>query len=177
MIGRRFILATSAALPFLADARRSAEAVPVPAPIPAALRPAGFKELFTARASGVQIYTSVIEAGGSARWAFEQPLARLVDRHGRFVVYHYAGPSVDGSKIVRDKDTPVQSTPAPNATADIPWLLVKVIADPAVGMLQNVGYVQRIDTRGGVAPARPPARADTSVGVSYTATYGFFTRS
>jgi hypothetical protein len=152
---------------------RAAEAVP------AALQPpAGYTLAYTAKAKGVQIYTSTAEAGGAPKWVLETPLAELTTPKGP--IHHYAGPSweaADGSKVARDKDTPVAMVPAKRASADIPWLLVKVTADPAAGMLSKVGYVQRIVTHGGVAPATPPVRADTKVGVPYTATYVFYAKA
>jgi hypothetical protein len=175
MIARRRILAAAAALLFLAHAGASAATKP----LPAELQPAGYKVLFTATARGVQIYTSVAEAGGPAKWVLEAPLARLTDGHDKLAVYHYAGPSweaPDGSKVVRDPATPVTTVPAPDATADIPWLLVKVTADPAAGALSKVGFVQRIATHGGSAPATPPVRPGTKIGVPYTATYAFLVK-
>jgi len=147
--------------------------------VPTALKPpAGYTVAFTAKASGVQIYTSTAEAGSAPKWTFEAPLAELKG-HGQ-VIHHYAGPSweaADGSKISRDMNTPVATVPAKQAASDIPWLLIKVNADPAQGVLNKVVYVQRISTSGGVAPATPPTRAGTKVGVPYTATYVFYTKS
>jgi hypothetical protein len=153
-----------------ANVSRASEAVP------AALQPpAGYTVAFTAKATGVQIYTSTADAGMSPKWVFEAPLAELSGREG--VTYHYAGPSweaADGSKVVRDMATPVTAVPAQHASTNIPWLLVKVTADPAAGVLNKVVYVQRISTQGGVAPAKPPTRIGTKVGVPYTATYVFY---
>ncbi|WP_250626835.1 DUF3455 domain-containing protein [Pinirhizobacter soli] len=147
--------------------------------VPAALKPpAGYIVALTAKATGVQIYTSTAEAGTAPKWTFEAPLAEL-NGHG-VVIHHYAGPSweaADGSKISRDMDTPVATVPAKQAASDIPWLLIKVNADPAPGVLSKVVYVQRILTVGGVAPAKSPARAGTKVGVPYTATYVFYVKS
>jgi hypothetical protein len=147
--------------------------------VPAALQPpAGYTVAFTARATGVQIYTSTAEAGGTPKWTFEAPLAELAGKAG--VIHHYAGPSweaADGSKVTRDTATPVIAVPATQASGDIPWLLVKVMADPAPGVLSKVGYVQRISTQGGVAPSTPPVRAGTKVGVPYTATYVFYAKA
>ncbi|WP_413989644.1 DUF3455 domain-containing protein [Labrys okinawensis] len=152
---------------------RAAEAVP------AALQPpAGYTLAFSAKANGVQIYTSTAEAGAAPKWVLEGPLAELTTP--KAAIHHYAGPSweaLDGSKVARDKDTPVTTVPAKQANADIPWLLVKVTADPAAGVLSKVGYVQRIETHGGVAPATPPVRTDTKVGVPYTATYVFYAKA
>lgn len=155
------------------QASKAAEAVP------ATLQPpAGYTLAFTAKAKGMQIYTSAAEGGAAPKWVLEAPVAELTARQGSF--HHYAGPSweaADGSKIVRDKDTPVVTVPARKAGADIPWLLVKVTADPAAGVLSKIGYVQRIETHGGVAPATPPVRTETKVGVPYTATYAFYAKT
>jgi Protein of unknown function (DUF3455) len=175
MTGQRFALRmmTFVLLVVGANSSWAAEAVP------SALQPpAGYTVAFTAKATGVQIYTSSADGGAAAKWVLEAPLAELNGRMG--VIHHYAGPSweaADGSKVVRDKDTPVITVPAKQASADIPWLLVKVTADPAAGVLNKVAYVQRISTQGGVAPASPPTRIGTKVGAPYTATYVFYTQS
>ena len=147
--------------------------------VPAALQPPpGYSQAFTAKAKGVQIYTSTADAGAAPKWVLEAPVAELAAP--KVTIHHYAGPSweaADGSKVVRDKDTPVATVPAKQANADIPWLLVKVTADPAAGLLSKIGYVQRIATHGGVAPAKPPVRTDTKVGVPYTATYVFYAKT
>lgn len=147
--------------------------------VPVALQPpAGYSVAFTTKAIGVQIYTSTSEAGSLPKWTFDAPLAEL--RGASEVIHHYAGPAweaADGSKVVRDKDTPVVTVPAKQARADIPWLLIKLSPDAAPGILSKVVYVQRIATTGGVAPASPPAREGTKVGVPYTATYVFYVKS
>ncbi|MBB6187504.1 DUF3455 domain-containing protein [Rhodanobacter sp. MP7CTX1] len=175
MIGRKVttLLATVVLLVAGAKVARAAEAVP------AALQPpAGYNVAFTAKAAGVQIYTSAADSGTALKWVFEAPLAELSGRKG--VIHHYAGPSweaADGSRVTRDTDTPVTTVPAKRASTDIPWLLVKVTADPAAGVLNKVVYVQRISTQGGVAPAKSPTRVGTKVGVPYSATYVFYTKS
>ncbi|MBP0581982.1 DUF3455 domain-containing protein [Labrys sp. LIt4] len=165
-----------AAAMVLAGATQAAKAAEA---VPAALQPpAGYTLVFTAKARGLQVYTSTAEAGAAPKWVLEAPVAELAAKQG--AVHHYAGPSweaADGSKVVRDKDTAVVTVPARKADADIPWLLIKVTADPAAGALSKVGYVQRIATHGGVAPAAPPVRTGTKVGVPYTATYAFFAKA
>ena len=175
MTGQRITLWVTAAVLLLAGAQasRAAEAVP------AALQPpAGYTVAFTAKAAGVQIYTSTADGGAALKWVFDAPLAELNGHKG--VIHHYAGPSweaSDGSKVSRDTDAPVITVPAKRASSDIPWLLVKVTADPAAGILNKVVYVQRLSTQGGVAPAKPPIRVGTKVGVPYTATYVFYAKS
>jgi hypothetical protein len=175
MIGKKITTWVATVVLFVAGATvsRASEAVP------AALQPpAGYTVAFTAKATGVQIYTSTADGGTAPKWVFEAPLAELKGSTG--AIHHYAGPSweaADGSKVTRDMDTPVTTVPAQRTSTDIPWLLVKVAADPAVGVLNKVVYVQRVSTQGGVAPAKPPTRAGTKVGVPYTATYVFYTKS
>jgi Protein of unknown function (DUF3455) len=175
MIRQKIITLVTTAFVLVACAKvsRAAEAVP------AALQPpAGYTVAFSAKATGVQIYTSAADGGTAPKWVFEAPLAELNGREG--VIHHYAGPSweaADGSKVARDRDTPVTTVPAKEASTNIPWLLVKVTADPVAGVLNRVIYVQRISTQGGVAPAKPPTRVGTKVGVPYTATYVFYTKS
>ena len=137
--------------------------------VPPELQLTGYKLLFTAEAHGVQIYTSTADSSGAVKWMLEAPLAELVAQHGKLKLHHYAGPSWeadDGSKVARDADTPVKSAPAPHGATDIPWLLVKVTADPAPGVLAKVAYVQRIATHGGAAPVKAPSRAGTKIGVT-----------
>ena len=174
MIGHRLLWIVAMFLAFAAGSQAAKAAE-----VPADLQPTGYKLLFTAKARGVQIYTSVAEASAPAKWVLEAPLATLNGDHGKLTIHHYAGPSWeagDGSKVVRDKDTPVKSVPAPHAAADIPWLLIKVSPDPAAGSLSKVGFVQRIETHGGVAPAQAPIRPDTKIGVPYTAIYAFYAK-
>lgn len=77
-----------------------------------------------------------------------------MSRNGQVVGSYYGPPatweSKDGSKL-----TGVQLAVAPAGPGDIPLQLVK--AQPATGMgaMQGVAYIQRVATRGGVAPAMP----------------------
>ncbi|MGL4967398.1 MAG: DUF3455 domain-containing protein [Inquilinus sp.] len=145
---------------------------------PAALKPVAAHLLFTAKASGVQIYRSNAEAGGALHWELEAPLARLTGGD-HIVIYHYAGPSweaADGSKVARDPTVPVASAQPANP-ADIPSLLITVAADSAPGILAQVSYVERLDTHGGAAPSTPPVRPGTRIGIPYTATYAFFAKA
>jgi hypothetical protein len=85
-------------------------------------------------------------------WAFVGPDARLTDRQGRVIGRYFGPPATwahqDGSKV-----TATQVAVAPSSAGNIPLQLVK--AEPATGMgaMQGVTYIQRVATRGGVAPA------------------------
>ena len=150
--------------------------------VPAELRvPPGHKLLVRAEAKGMQIYKSIEGNDGKLEWALEAPLADLFDGADKPLGVHYEGPAweaVDGSKVARDKEQAVQAVAAPNAQADIPWLLIKVKAEgDKEGTLSKAVYVQRINTQGGKAPAEPPRRAGTKVGIAYRATYYFYGRA
>lgn len=149
------------------------------ASVPGTLQaPAGYAVVWTAKASGVQIYKSTSEKGMAPKWVFDAPLAEL--RTPAQVIHHYAGPTWeanDGSRIVRDAGTPVVSAPSAQPATDIPWLLVKVTPDAAPGILSKIVYVQRVQTSGGAAPATPPVREGTVIGVPYTATYVFYAKA
>jgi hypothetical protein len=143
--------------------------------------PPGHKLLFMLEANGVQIYKAVAAGPDKLEWILEAPLADLLGEMGGKAGWHYEGPSweaVDGSKVVRDMAEDVKSTPAPNPTEDIPWLLVKVKAEEGRdGTFSPAVYVQRLQTAGGKAPAALPKRAGTKVGVAYKAVYYFLSKA
>ena len=145
--------------------------------------PAGHVQVLMLHAKGVQIYKSVAGKDGKLKWELEAPLADLTDDKGARVGHHFGEPALgvsaweanDGSRLVRDKAEDVKSAPAKKPETDIPWLLVRVKSDDgSPGAFAKVVYVQRIQTEGGKAPANTPKRADTRIGVSYTATYVFY---
>ncbi len=146
--------------------------------LPAALQPpAGQTLSHVVLARGTQIYTcgSSKESPDRFGWTFRAPLAELTDRAGRPLGSHGAGPfwaAPDGSRIVgevRARD------PGPDAAA-IPWLLLSARSTGGPGSFADVKSVQRVDTRGGLAPTQPCTReaASQEVGVPYTATYYFY---
>jgi hypothetical protein len=140
--------------------------------------PAGHKLLFKLDAKGVQIYKAAEGTSGKLEWVLEAPLADLADGKGKKAGWHYEGPAweaADGSKVIRDKAADVKSAPAPNKDEDIPWLLLKVQAAPGKdGTFSPTVYIQRLQTRGGKAPAELPRRVGTKLGVPYRATYYFY---
>jgi Protein of unknown function (DUF3455) len=91
---------------------------------------------------------------GQHEWVFAGPEATLQDRGGRAVGRYFGPPATwalqDGSSL-----TGTQLAVAPAAPGSIPLQLVK--ANPAMGSgaLVGVTHIQRVQTRGGVAPALP----------------------
>jgi hypothetical protein len=157
----------------LLPAEPAARAVPKAVAVPP-----GHKLLLEVQARGVQIYRAVKGKSGKLEWELEAPLADLLDARGARAGCHYEGPAweaSDGSKVVRDKAQDVKSAPAPNPKQDIPWLLVKVKAEKGkAGTFTPAVYIQRLQTAGGKAPAEPPRRMGTKVGVAYRAVYHFY---
>ena len=115
------------------------------------------------------------DAAGSFEWAFVGPKADLNGRDGARLGRYYGPPATweasDGSRI-----TGTQVAIAPAGSGNIPLQLVK--ANPAMGSgaMSGVSYVQRLATRGGVAPATPceAARVGRKEIVRYQADYIFW---
>ena len=162
------LLALPGVLPAAASESRSGSG-----DIPPELRPPEGQELvLKAIGTGSQNYVCDQATG---KWTFRDPTATL-NRHGKAIGIHYAGPTwelFDGSRV---KAAVQKNVAAPSPTKDIPWLLLASIEHAGSGVLSTVDYIQRLHTRGGVAPnggACNPA-SDETVGVPYTAVYRFF---
>ena len=91
-------------------------------------------------------------APGQTEWMFVGPKAVLNDRSGKPVGDYFGPPATwqakDGSKV-----TGTQLAVAPAAKGDIPYQLVKANPAEGKGAMQGVSYIQRLATRGGVAPS------------------------
>ena len=144
------------------------DAVKVPAGHRVALETIGVGEItYECRAKA--------DAAGVFEWVFVGPKADLISRAGSKLGTYYGPPATwensDGSKI-----TGAQVAVAPIGAGNIPAQLVK--ANPAMGSgaMTGVTYVQRVATKGGVAPAT--ACDGTAVGkreiVKYQADYIFY---
>jgi len=139
--------------------------------------PAGHVLLLQAQARGVQIYVCQARADAPqiCEWAFRAPEAELLNGRGERIGRHFAGPTWeanDGSQVAA-----VVRTTADSPMADgIPWLLLQARANQGTGAFSTVTFVQRLDTRGGRAPADgcDQARKGEELRVDYTATYAFY---
>jgi hypothetical protein len=131
--------------------------------------PEGNKLFFRVYAEGVQIYR-----WDGTSWAFVAPEAVLSANQGGtgVVGLHYAGPtweSVSGSKVmgaVEDRCTV--------STSDIPWLRLHAAATDGPGIFQNVTFILRLFTSGGVAPATAGTTVGQIARVPYSAEYYFY---
>ena len=163
-----------------ATAATAAAASPAPASVdvaaqvqrvPDALKvPDGNKLIATFQGDGVQIYGCT-----NAAWTFIQPAATLT-RNGQPVAVHFAGPSFprwestkDGSLVGAKRFAGVDEPGA------VPQLLLQAQENTGGPGTQfgTVTFVQRLNTRGGLAPAGACA-AGAQVSVHYTADYAFW---
>jgi len=148
----------------------------VPPPVLTVLQPNADESLSTVvGARGVQIYQCRTGKSG-AEWAFIAPDAQLFDRYGRLVGEHGAGPvwqARDGSRVL---GTVKARADAPVAGA-IPWLLVSTKSSGPQGAFSRVTSIQRVNTKGGVAPVTgcDGATNGATARVPYTADYVLFT--
>lgn len=137
--------------------------------VPAALRvPDGHDRVLHTTGVGVQIYDCVASA-----WVFREPKAGIFE-HGRLVATHFAGPTWKSTKDDSSVVGAVRArAAAPDPARDIPWLLLGATANTGSGVFSEVDYIQRLDTRGGVAPAGP-CETGKAAYVPYAATYDFW---
>jgi Protein of unknown function (DUF3455) len=118
---------------------------------------------------------------GAFEWVFVGPNAVLNDRAGKIIGKDYGPPATwehaDGSKL-----TGAQVAVSPAAAGSIPLQLVKVnasAADAKAGTMSGLTFIQRVATKGGVAPASgcDAANKDRKEVVKYQADYIFWRAS
>ena len=125
----------------------------LPAPVQV---PAGHKVAMETVGVGEITYECRAKANtmGEHEWFFVGPKAALNDRSGK-TVGNYFGPPATWASTDGSKPTGTQVAVAPGGMGNIPMQLVK--ANPAMGQgaMSGVSYIQRVATKGGVAPAMP----------------------
>jgi hypothetical protein len=133
--------------------------------------------LFELGASGDQIYTCAAKPEDRTAfvWTFKAPRAELFNARGEVVGSHFAGPTwqgQDGSGVVGEV---VARADAPSNNA-IQWLLLKAKSHAGGGAFSTITHIQRLDTKGGVAPSKgcDATHVDKEVRVPYEATYAFY---
>ncbi len=144
---------------------------------PAVQVPAGHRVAMETVGAGDITYECRAKANmaGQHEWVFVGPDAKLMARGGQPIGRYYGPPAtwenMDGSKV-----TATQVAVAPAAAGSIPLQLVK--ANPAMGngAMTGVTYIQRVATRGGVAPAMACGAANMGAKqvVQYQADYIFY---
>jgi len=136
--------------------------------------PANEKLLLQVHAKGDQVYTCKGDAGQFA-WALKAPDAQLFDKDGKPFGKHFAGPSWEANDGSRVLGKAVANAPSPDA-GSIPWLLVNIVSHEGSGVLSSATSIQRINTKGGKAPATgcDAANAGKELRVPYSADYLFY---
>ena len=149
--------------------------------LPASVQvPAGHKVAMETVGRGDITYECRAKAdmAGQFEWFFVGPDAKLMDRSGRQIGRYYGPPAtwenMDGSKV-----TATQVAVAPMGGSNIPMQLVKANPAMGAGAMQGVAYIQRVDTRGGVAPGAVCSGANVGQKqvVKYQADYIFWRAS
>ncbi|WP_054911635.1 DUF3455 domain-containing protein [Pseudomonas sp. NBRC 111127] len=116
------------------------------------------------------------DAAGQTEWTFVGPKAVLNDRSGKQVGDYFGPPATwqakDGSKVTGN-----QLALAPADKGAIPYQLVKANPAEGKGAMQGVSYIQRLATRGGVAPTSDCTAQNKGARqvVQYQADYVFWT--
>jgi hypothetical protein len=133
----------------------------------------GHKVAHRLYAKGVQVYRWNFV---TLTWDFVEPRAALfVEKtfHGE-VGTHFRGPNWDsksGSKV-RAAAIPGKAC-TPDTTA-IPWLLLQATESSDKGMFEDITFIQRVNTAGGLRPTVPGLLANEEKEVEYTAEYYFY---
>jgi hypothetical protein len=125
------------------------------AALPAAVQvPAGHRVALETVGAGDITYEcrDKANAAGQYEWVFAGPMAELTDRQGRSIGRYFGPPATwaasDGSAI-----TGTQLAVAPAGDGNIPLQLVKANPASGQGVMSGTSHIQRVATRGGVAPA------------------------
>jgi hypothetical protein len=132
--------------------------------------PAGHRVSFHAYALGYQVYRW---NSTTNTWQFQRPEALLFSdaTFQQPVGAHFVGPtwtSLSGSTVVGSFYA--GRTVDPTA---IPWLRLTAVASQGPGPLSSTTWIQRVNTVGGLAPARV-GQPNEVVMVPYTAEYFFY---
>ncbi|GHE60441.1 DUF3455 domain-containing protein [Streptomyces capitiformicae] len=135
---------------------------------PALKVPDGNRLTSVLAAEGVQTYSC------TGVWKLLEPAATLwakKDPSLRTVALHSRGPvrvsTVDGSAV---NAAAIANSPKPGT---IPELLLQATATRGTGILGGVSYIQRLDTRGGVAPTTACGGTE-QISVPCSAVYAFY---
>jgi hypothetical protein len=143
--------------------------------VPSQLKaPEGAKLLLHAEGRGDQIYTCKKQDAGYG-WALKAPEAQLFDDKGKVIGRHFGGPAWRLSDDSQVTGRVVARTDSPDSDA-IPWLLLVAVDHSGTGLLSNVASIQRLNTKGGKAPAGgcDAAHDGQESRIGYSAQYYFY---
>ena len=136
--------------------------------------PANEQLLLRVHAKGDQVYTCKTDAATPA-WTLKAPDAQLFDKDGKPFGKHFAGPSWEANDGSRVTGKAVANVPSPDADS-IAWLLVNIVGHEGNGVLSKATTIQRINTKGGKAPATgcDASHAGQELRIPYSAVYVFY---
>lgn len=136
--------------------------------------PTGEQLLLQVHAKGDQVYACKGDAPQFA-WTLKAPDAQLFDKDGKAFGKHFAGPSWEAQDGSRVTGKAVANAPSPDPDS-IPWLLVNIVGHEGSGVLSRATTIQRLNTKGGKAPATgcDASHAGQEVRVPYSADYLFY---
>lgn len=143
--------------------------------VPAPLQPPANEQLLLrVHAKGDQVYTCKTDTVAPG-WTLKAPDAQLFDKDGKPFGKHFAGPSWEANDGSRVTGKAIANVPSPDADA-IPWLLVHIVGHEGNGVLSAATTIQRINTKGGKAPATScdASHAGQELRVPYSADYLFY---
>jgi Protein of unknown function (DUF3455) len=143
--------------------------------VPAQLQPpVGEQLIVRVHAKGDQVYTCRTDVSPVA-WALKAPDAQLFDKDDKPFGKHFAGPSWEANDGSRVTGKAVANVPAPDGDS-IPWLLVNVVSHEGSGVLSRATTIQRLNTKGGKAPASgcDASHSGQELRVHYSADYLFY---
>jgi len=143
--------------------------------VPAALQPPANEQLLLrVHAKGDQVYTCKTD-GAAPAWTLKAPDAQLFDKDGKPFGKHFAGPSWEANDGSRVTGKAVANVPSPDADS-IAWLLVNIVGHEGNGVLSKATTIQRINTKGGKAPATgcDASHAGQELRIPYSADYVFY---
>jgi len=136
--------------------------------------PEGQALVAEAHAKGFQVYTCKND-GGKYAWTLKGPDAELFDKKGKTVGRHFAGPTWEWSDKSQVTGKMVAGAPSPDADS-VAWLLLAATGHSGEGVLSKVTNIQRLNTKGGKAPAGgcDAAHEGQETRAAYTADYSFY---
>jgi hypothetical protein len=143
--------------------------------IPGQIHPPAKEQLYLqVHAKGDQVYSCKTD-GTQFTWTLKAPDAKLFDNDGKLFGKHFEGPSWEANDGSRVTGRAVANAPSPDADS-IPWLLVNVLSHEGNGVLSRATTIQRLNTKGGKAPATgcDASHIDNEVRVPYSADYLFY---
>jgi hypothetical protein len=144
-------------------------------PVPQQLQPPVNEQLMLqVHAQGDQIYVCKMD-DAQFTWALKAPDAQLFDKDGKLFGKHFAGPKWEANDGSRVTGKAVANAPSPDPDS-IPWLLVNIVSHDGNGLLSRVTTIQRLNTKGGKAPASgcDTGHAGQEVRAPYSADYLFY---